>query len=81
MSTLKNIPIFYSVLQLELEKAEEILGTEKIKKKRLEQISTQIKNKIWNLQNPPKEECAKRSKVLCRLKLAYGLASGFHEIL
>jgi len=76
LSTLKNIPIFYSVLQLELEKAEEILGTEKIKKKRLEQISTQIKNKIWNLQNPPKEECAKRPKLLCRLQLNCGIASG-----
>jgi glycoprotein 6-alpha-L-fucosyltransferase len=47
----------------------------------LNQISTQIRNKIRNLQNPPKEECAKRPKVLCRLKLGYGLASGFHEIL
>jgi glycoprotein 6-alpha-L-fucosyltransferase len=47
----------------------------------LNQISEQIRNKIWNLQNPPKTECAQRQKVLCRLKLGYGLASGFHEIL
>jgi hypothetical protein len=58
-----------------LEKAEQDLGTEEIKKKHLNQISMQIRNKIWNLQNPPIEECAKRLKVLCRLRLGAGLAS------
>lgn len=69
----------YSVLQLELEKTENILGTEKIKI--LYRISMRIKNKIWELQNPPKEECAKRPKLLCRLSLRYCLASDFHHIL
>jgi glycoprotein 6-alpha-L-fucosyltransferase len=66
---------------LELEKADELLGTKTAKEKRLQQIENIIGSKIIELQNPPKTECRKRQKIVCRLNLGYGLASGFHEIL
>ncbi len=66
---------------MEIEKADQLLGTKAVKEKRLKQIKNIIRSKINELQNPPKSECLKRQKIVCRLNLGYGLASGFHEIL
>ncbi len=66
---------------MELEKSEELLGTEKFKKKILGKISMKIRRKISELQNPPIEKCSNSSIIVCRLSLGFGIASGFHDIL
>ncbi|HEY6437550.1 MAG TPA: hypothetical protein VIY47_13240 [Ignavibacteriaceae bacterium] len=66
---------------MELEKSEQLLGTEKFKKNVLGDISMKIRRKISELQNPPIEKCSNSSIIVCRLDLRAGIASAFHDIL
>ncbi|CAG2121352.1 unnamed protein product [Medioppia subpectinata] len=47
----------------------------------MRQISQRIQSKVNALQNPPKNLCNKVSKLICKLNIDAGFASGIHEIL
>jgi glycoprotein 6-alpha-L-fucosyltransferase len=70
-----------SVLQLELQKSEELLGAKSFKMKILGEISKKIRQKISELQNPPTEKCSNSSIIVCHLGTYFGIASAFHDIL
>jgi glycoprotein 6-alpha-L-fucosyltransferase len=68
-------------MHLELDQAEQLLGFQEIKKKRLNQISRSIQIKIYELQNIPRSKCNKAQKIICRTQSSFGSSEIFNEIL
>ncbi|CAG2172513.1 unnamed protein product [Oppiella nova] len=66
---------------MEVQNVSQTMGLTDYKNERLKQISKQIYSKVDKLQNPPKNLCDSVSKLICKLSVDAGFASGIHEIL